>query len=90
MKSKTYYVLLSAILMALFSIQAWGFNDEHTMEVIKKSKETRSNLEKTLPTRDLASLKTQEKNLNDEYQQLMNQNEDNNWFNEVDKVIAED
>lgn len=67
-----------------------AYDEQEIIESIEKSKKLRETIEKNLPSRDIASIKQNEKDQILEYNSLMNENDDKNWFNEIDQVIADE
>ena len=63
--------------------------EERVEALLKKSQETRQDIESQLTKRDLASLGHDQKALADEFNQLMQKNDDKDFFAEIDQVINE-
>ena len=80
------------LIIGLFFIgQAFAFDDnnERVQELLKKSRETRQDIETSLSKRDLASLSQDQKVMADEFQQLMSKNDDKDFFHEIDQIISD-
>ena len=77
------------LICTFISFYSYGFNEssERVNELIKNSQKTRVNIEKKLTKRELASLKKNEGQLAEEFENLMKEDKKTNWFNEVDKLI---
>ena len=65
--------------------------DDRTLDdalaTLEKSKQTRAQIARTLPQRELASLKEEEMALAQEFRDLMQSDDDNAYFDEIDKLI---
>ena len=85
--------IFKSLLLIILTLagQAFAFDEsnERVQELLKKSQETRQDIESSLSKRDLASLSQDQKVMADEFQNLMNKNEDKDFFNEIDEIISD-
>ena len=79
--------LILIIICTIISTSSFAFEDNRVAELIHKSKTTRNEIKSTFTDRDLASLNEAEVKLNNEYDQLMKNDSDTDWFKKVDTLI---
>ncbi len=82
--------LLVTILMLSFQVSASDSRSmDQALETLQKSKNTRTQIENTLPKRELASLKQEEVALAQEFHNLMENDDDKEYFDQIDKLIVD-
>ncbi|MBT6326310.1 MAG: hypothetical protein HOJ35_10105 [Bdellovibrionales bacterium] len=81
--------LILIIICTIISASSFAFEDNRVTELIQKSKTTRIEVKSTFTNRDLASLNEAELKLNNEYDQLMKNDSDTDWFKKVDTLIED-
>lgn len=83
---------LTLLIFLFFAASAWGTSDvesERAKEVVEKSRQTRTNIEKGLSRREIASIDKDTQKWHQEYKTLMASDDDQDWFKQVDQVINE-
>ncbi len=81
--------ILIIIASNIISISSFAFEDTRVADIIQKSKATRNEIKSTFTDRDLASVNEAEIKLNNEYDQLMKNDSDTDWFEKVDTLIED-
>lgn len=75
--------------LQLSAVDQDAAKDEDTRAMVERSKATRAKIEASLPAREIASIEANQVAMAKEFEELMENNQDKEWWSEVDKVIAD-
>jgi len=81
-------LLVCLCVVANAQTQTSAVDEEETMALVAQSKGLRASIEKGLPQRAIASLKEEDIQRFAEFKNLIDDDSDKNFFNEVDHVIG--